>query len=137
MADRDIIIGRVINVTGMIGVLAGLVLFAFVLVLLIFRRGLGFDIVNSFRGFGSLLVFSMAAFRKSDIEPTSPKRVSLTLTGLAVDLNQRADGGPVSVEARRPLGEGIDLKQLGRLGDQHGTDFDQPHCRGARWRRGR
>jgi hypothetical protein len=75
MADRDIIIGRVINVTGMIGVLAGLVLFAFVLVLLIFRRGLGFDIVNSFRGFGSLLVFSMAAFRqigyRADITETT------------------------------------------------------------------
>jgi hypothetical protein len=47
MADRDIIIGRVINVTGMIGVLAGLVLFTFVLVLLIFRRGLG--LISSIR----------------------------------------------------------------------------------------
>jgi hypothetical protein len=51
MADRDIIIGRVINVAGMIGVLAGLVLFTFVLVLLLFRRGLGFDIANSFHWF--------------------------------------------------------------------------------------
>src|SRR5262245_3052412 len=75
MADRDFIIGRVINVTGMIGVLAGLVLFTFFLVLLIFRRGLGFDIVKSFRGFGSLLVFSMAAFRqieyRADITETT------------------------------------------------------------------
>jgi hypothetical protein len=51
MADRDIVIGRVINVTGMIGVLAGLVLFTFGLVLLLFRRGLGFDIASSFHWF--------------------------------------------------------------------------------------
>jgi hypothetical protein len=51
MTERDIIIGRVINVTGMIGVLAGLVLFTFALVLLLFRRGLGFDIANSFQWF--------------------------------------------------------------------------------------
>jgi hypothetical protein len=51
MTDRDIIIGRVINITGMIGVLAGLVLFAFALALLVFRRGLGFDIANSFKWF--------------------------------------------------------------------------------------
>jgi len=51
MADRDIIIGRVINVAGMIGVLAGLVLFSFVLVLLLFRRGFGFDIANSLHWF--------------------------------------------------------------------------------------
>ena len=44
MADRDIIIGRAINVTGMIGVPAGIVLFTFGLVLLLFRRGFGFDI---------------------------------------------------------------------------------------------
>ena len=43
MEDRDIIIGRVINVTGMIGVLAGLVVFAFAIVFLIFRHGFGFD----------------------------------------------------------------------------------------------
>jgi hypothetical protein len=49
MTDRDIIIGRVINVTGMIGVLAGLVLFAFALVFLLFRRGLGFDIAQLFQ----------------------------------------------------------------------------------------
>ena len=51
MADREIMIGRVINVTGMIGVSAGLVLFAFGLVLLLFRRGLGFDIAHSFQWF--------------------------------------------------------------------------------------
>jgi hypothetical protein len=51
MSDRDIIIGHVINITGMIGVLAGLVLFTFGLVLLLFRRGLGFDIANSFQWF--------------------------------------------------------------------------------------
>jgi hypothetical protein len=49
MADRDMIIGRLINVTGMIGVLAGLVLFTFAIVLLLFRRGLGFDIASSFQ----------------------------------------------------------------------------------------
>lgn len=47
MADNDIIIGRAINVTGMIGVLGGIVLFAFAIVLLLFRRGLGFDIQSS------------------------------------------------------------------------------------------
>jgi hypothetical protein len=51
MTDRDIIIGRVINVTGMIGVLAGLVLFAAALVFLLFRRGLGFDIAQLFQWF--------------------------------------------------------------------------------------
>jgi hypothetical protein len=39
MAHKDIIIGRVINVTGMIGVSAGIVLLAFTIVLLLFRRG--------------------------------------------------------------------------------------------------
>jgi hypothetical protein len=43
MADRDIIIGRIINVTGMIGVSAGIILFTFAIVLLLFRRGFGFD----------------------------------------------------------------------------------------------
>ena len=38
MADKDIITGRLINVIGMIGVSAGIVLFAFGIVLLIFRR---------------------------------------------------------------------------------------------------
>jgi len=46
MTHKDIIIGRVINITGMIGVLAGLVLFAFGIVLLLFRDGFGFDIPN-------------------------------------------------------------------------------------------
>jgi hypothetical protein len=45
------IIGRVINVTGMIGVSAGIVLFAFGIVLLLFRRGFGFDIAKSFHWF--------------------------------------------------------------------------------------
>jgi hypothetical protein len=47
MGEKDIIIGRVINVTGMIGVVAGLILFAFAIVLLLFRRGFGFDIPNA------------------------------------------------------------------------------------------
>jgi hypothetical protein len=51
MADKDIIIGRIINVTGMIGVLAGTVLFAFGIVLLLLRRGLGFDTANPFHWF--------------------------------------------------------------------------------------
>ena len=46
MAGKDIIIGRVINVTGMIGVSAGIVLLAFGIVLLLFRRGFGVDIAN-------------------------------------------------------------------------------------------
>ena len=51
MADRDMIIGRLINVTGMIGVLAGTVLFTFALVLILFRRGFGLDIPNSIHWF--------------------------------------------------------------------------------------
>jgi hypothetical protein len=51
MADKDIIIGRVINVTGMIGVSAGTVLFAFAIVLIVFRHGFGLDIPNSFHWF--------------------------------------------------------------------------------------
>jgi len=51
MADKDIIIGRVINVIGMIGVSAGSILFTFAIVLLLFRRGLGFDISNSLHWF--------------------------------------------------------------------------------------
>jgi len=51
MADKDIIIGRVINLTGMIGVSAGIVLLAFGIVSLIFRRGFGFDIANPFHWF--------------------------------------------------------------------------------------
>jgi hypothetical protein len=53
MAHKDIIIGRAINLTGMIGVSAGIVLMAFGIVLLLFRRGFGFDIANPFTGFGS------------------------------------------------------------------------------------
>jgi hypothetical protein len=48
MADKDIIIGRVINVTGMIGVSAGIILFAFGIVLLLFRRDFGFNVGNLF-----------------------------------------------------------------------------------------
>jgi hypothetical protein len=44
MGDKDIIIGRVINVTGMIGVSAGIVLLAFGIILLIFRHGFGFNV---------------------------------------------------------------------------------------------
>jgi len=44
MADKGISIGHMTNVTGMIGVSAGIVLLAFGLVLLLFRRGFGFDI---------------------------------------------------------------------------------------------
>ena len=51
MADKDIIIGRVINITGMIGVSAGIVLLVFGIVLLLFRRGFGFDIPTSFHWF--------------------------------------------------------------------------------------
>jgi len=48
MADKEIIIGRVINVTGMIGVSAGIVLFAFAIVVLLFRLGFGFNFANLF-----------------------------------------------------------------------------------------
>jgi len=44
----DLVIGRVINVTGMMGVLAGLFLFAFGIVLLVFRHGFGFDLFHRF-----------------------------------------------------------------------------------------
>jgi hypothetical protein len=43
MAERDIVIGRVINATGMIGVLSGTFLFLFAIVLLLLRLGFGFD----------------------------------------------------------------------------------------------
>jgi hypothetical protein len=46
MADRDIIIGRVINFTGAIGVLSGVILSLFGIVLLVFRRGFGFELSN-------------------------------------------------------------------------------------------
>jgi hypothetical protein len=48
MADKNIIIGHVINVTGMLGVLSGIVLFTFVIVLLLFRYGFGLDTPNWF-----------------------------------------------------------------------------------------
>jgi uncharacterized membrane protein len=48
MAHKDINIGRAINLIGMIGVSAGIVLMAFGIVLLLFRRGFGFDIANPF-----------------------------------------------------------------------------------------
>jgi hypothetical protein len=51
MADKDIVIGRVINVTGMIGVSAGIVLFTFAIVLIVFRRGFGFNVGNLFHWF--------------------------------------------------------------------------------------
>jgi hypothetical protein len=51
MADRDIIIGRAINLTGMIGVMAGIFLFASAIVMLLFRRGFGFDLSSVFRWF--------------------------------------------------------------------------------------
>jgi hypothetical protein len=51
MTDKDLIIGRLINITGMIGVVSGLFLFTFVIVLIIFRRGFGFDFSSAFRWF--------------------------------------------------------------------------------------
>ena len=51
MADRDIIIGRVINFTGAIGVMSGVVLFLFGIVLLVFRRGFGFELSNPLHWF--------------------------------------------------------------------------------------
>ena len=51
MADKDIIMGRAINLIGMIGVSAGIFLTAFAIVLLLFRRGFGFDIANPFHWF--------------------------------------------------------------------------------------
>jgi hypothetical protein len=41
----------VINVTGMIGVSSGVLLFTFGIVLLLFRHGFGFDISSSFHWF--------------------------------------------------------------------------------------
>jgi hypothetical protein len=51
MSDKGISIGRVINVTGMIGVSAGIILLAFGIVLVLFRRGFGLDIANPFHWF--------------------------------------------------------------------------------------
>ena len=52
MADKNIIIGRMINVTGMIGVAAGTVLFTFGIVLLV---GVALALIFQIRftGFGS------------------------------------------------------------------------------------
>ena len=52
MADKDMIVAHVINVTGMIGVLSGMVLFTFGIVLLLLRYGFGFDTPNWFHFFG-------------------------------------------------------------------------------------
>jgi len=46
MADKDITVGRVINITGAIGVLSGTILFLFAIVLLLFRHGFGFQLPN-------------------------------------------------------------------------------------------
>ena len=43
MTDKDIVVGRVINATGMIGVLSGIFLFFFAIVLLLLRLGFGFE----------------------------------------------------------------------------------------------
>ena len=51
MADKDVRIGRVINVTGMIGVSSGVLLFTFAVALILFRRGFGFDIRDLFHWF--------------------------------------------------------------------------------------
>jgi hypothetical protein len=51
VADKEITIGRVINVTGMLGVFSGVLLFAFGIVLLLFRRGLGFDLPSALHWF--------------------------------------------------------------------------------------
>jgi hypothetical protein len=51
MVDKNLAIGHVINLTGMIGVSAGIVLFAFGILLLVFRRGFGFEVANLFHWF--------------------------------------------------------------------------------------
>jgi hypothetical protein len=51
MANKHMMIGRVINATGMIGVSSGVVLFTFAIVLLLFRRGFGFDFPGFFHWF--------------------------------------------------------------------------------------
>jgi hypothetical protein len=43
MVDSEIAIGRAINITGMIGVFSGTFLFIFAIVLLLLRRGFGFE----------------------------------------------------------------------------------------------
>jgi hypothetical protein len=52
MANKNIIISRVINVTGMIGVLAGTVLFTFALVSILFRVASALIFQTRFTGFG-------------------------------------------------------------------------------------
>jgi hypothetical protein len=52
MADKDIIIGRAINVTGMIGVSAAIVLLAFGLYWSYFGVALASILETSFTGFG-------------------------------------------------------------------------------------
>ena len=49
-ADKGILIGHVINATGMLGVFSGVLLFTFGIVLLVFRYGFGIDI-NLFHRF--------------------------------------------------------------------------------------
>jgi hypothetical protein len=49
--DKDIAIGIVINATGAVGVLSGILLFLFGIVLLVFRRGFGFELANPFHWF--------------------------------------------------------------------------------------
>jgi len=51
MAHKDIIIGRAINITGILGVSTGILLFTFAIVLLLIRRGFSFDIANPFHWF--------------------------------------------------------------------------------------
>ena len=60
MEDKNII-GHVINVTGMVGVSAGIVLFTFGIVLLLFRRGLASIFQIRFTGSGSWRVGPLRA----------------------------------------------------------------------------
>ena len=53
MADKNITIGRVINVTGVIGVLLGVLLFTFGIVLLYFGTASALTFQARFTGFGS------------------------------------------------------------------------------------
>jgi len=52
MANKNITIGRVINVPGMIGVLAATVLFTFALVLILFDEASALIFQTRFTGFG-------------------------------------------------------------------------------------
>ena len=51
MSNKHVNIGHVINATGMIGVSSGVLLFTFGVVLVVFRRGFGFDIPSFFHWF--------------------------------------------------------------------------------------